>query len=114
MSVTIYHNPRCRKSREGLEYLRSKGIEPEIRTYISDPMSVDEFGLLMSKLNSKAADMIRTQEEIYRKELKGKDFTDEEWMLIILEEPKLLKRPIVVKGNRAIWADPAQNIDQLI
>lgn len=114
MSFTIYHNPRCKKSRAGLAYLESKGIEAEVRNYFNDPLSMDEMKVLLSKLNLPAQEIVRTQEEAWRKGLKGKNFTQDEWIHIILENPKLLKRPIVVRDNKAIWADPAEKIDQLL
>ena len=113
MSFTIYHNPRCRKSRAGLEFLQSKGITTEVRTYLRDSLTLDELKLLFSKLNLAPAEMIRTQEEAFKKELKGKSFTDDEWLRIIIENPKLLKRPIVVKENKAVWGDPVEELDVL-
>lgn len=65
---------------------------------------------ILMKLNSRPQDMIRTQEAIYKSDFKGKDFTDEEWIRIMIENPKLIKRPIVVKDNKAIWGDPADNL----
>ncbi len=108
--ITIYHNPRCKKSRAGLEYLKSKGVDFEIREYLKEPLTEEELEVLLIKLNKKPADMIRTQEAVFRQNFKGKEFTDDEWIKIIIENPKLLKRPIVVKDNKAVWGDPAENI----
>jgi len=113
MKYTIYHNPRCRKSRAGLEYLKNKGVEAEVRLYLSEPLDLKEFELLLAKLNLPASEMIRTQEEVYKNEYKGKNFTEDEWKRIILKHPNLLKRPIVVRDNKAVWGDPVENIDPL-
>lgn len=111
--IKIYHNPRCRKSREGLSYLQSKNIEFKVVDYIKDGIEKSELQLILQKLNLKPGDIIRTQEEEYKKNLKNKKFTDNEWVTILCENPKLLQRPIVIKDNRAVLAIPPENIDQL-
>lgn len=110
----IYHNPRCKKSRAGLQYLQEKGIEPEIFEYLKNPLTEEELKDLLVRLHKKPIDVIRTQEEVYRKEFKGKNFTDDEWVKIMLENPKLIHRPIVVKGPKAVIGDPAENIDVIL
>lgn len=110
---TIYHNPRCKKSRAGLQFLKDKNVDFSVVEYLKNPLTEDELKTLLSKLNMKPFDMVRTQEAIYKSDFKGKNFTDDEWVKIIVENPKLLKRPIVVKGNKAVWGDPAENIEQL-
>ena len=65
------------------------------------------------KLNTKPFEMVRTQEAIYKSDFKGKNFADEEWIKIILENPKLIKRPIIEKNNKAVWADPPEEMDPL-
>jgi arsenate reductase len=111
--IKIYHNPRCKKSRAGLEYLKGKGVDFEIIEYLKNPISEDEFKDVLMKLNLRPQDMIRTQEDIYKKQFKGKNFTDDEWVKIMVENPKLIKRPIVVKDYKAVWADPPENMDEL-
>ena len=110
---TIYHNPRCRKSRAGLEYVKSKSNEVEVVEYLKEPFTEDGFKKLLMKLNKKPIDMVRTQEAIYKSDFKGKNFTDDEWVKIILENPKLIKRPIVVKNNKAVWGNPVEELDVL-
>lgn len=111
--ITIYHNPRCRKSRAGLEHLKTKTQDFEIVDYIKNPISYDTIKYLLMKLNKKPQDMIRTQEAVYKQNFKGKNFTEEEWIKIMEENPKLIKRPIVVRGNKAVLGDPAEDIDSL-
>ena len=111
--ITIYHNPRCRKSRAGLEYLKSKTSDFEIREYLKKPLSKEELSDILVKLNLKPLNIVRTQEEVYKKQLKGKQFNDNEWIEIILENPKLLQRPLVVKDYKAVLAQPPENIDKL-
>lgn len=107
----IYHNPRCRKSRAGLQYLKEKGVEIELIEYLKNPLKESELKDLLVRLHKKPTDIIRTQEAIYKSDFKGKNFTDDEWVKILLEYPKLIQRPIVVKGPKAVIGDPADEID---
>ncbi len=111
---TIYHNPRCKKSRAGLQYLQSRGIEPDIVEYLKEPFSEPELKDLLAKLGKKPAEMIRTREEEYKTDLKGKKLSEDEWIKVMVDNPKLIHRPIVVKGTKAVLGDPAQNIDSLL
>jgi len=112
--LRFYHNPYCRKSRAGLQYLKDKNQPLEVIEYLKKPLSEKEFERLLIKLNKKPTEVIRTQEEYYRKNLKGKNFNDYEWVRIILENPKLLHRPIVESQYKAVIGDPVENIDVLI
>jgi arsenate reductase len=111
--ITIYHNPRCRKSRAGLAYLESKGVEFTLRNYFKEPFTEEELKEVLKKLGLPAREMIRTQEAEYKQLYKGKDLSEEEWIRAILEHPKLFKRPVVVKDDKAVWADPPENMDTL-
>lgn len=112
--ITIYHNPRCRKSREGLEYLKSKCPEFQVVEYLKNPMSRATFKDLLMKLNKGPKELIRTQEDVYKERFHGKDFTDEEWITILLENPKLIQRPIVVRGYKAVIGQPREAINELL
>lgn len=112
--VTIYHNPRCKKSREGLAYLKSRTDAMVIREYLRDLLSSDELDEILLKSGLKPIDLVRKQEEIFKNELKGRHFTDNEWKKIILENPKLLVRPIVVGKYRAVIAQPAGKVDEVL
>jgi arsenate reductase (glutaredoxin) len=113
-TVKIYHNNRCRKSRAGLEFLQNKGIQPEIIDYINAPLKEDEIASLLKLLGKKPMELVRTQEDFYKKELKNKNLTDTQWIKILSENPKLIKRPIVVKGKKAVWGDPPTEIDNVL
>ncbi|MBN2610945.1 MAG: hypothetical protein JXB00_05270 [Bacteroidales bacterium] len=112
--LKIYHNPRCRKSREGLQYLNDKKLEFEVVDYLKDLFSKDDLKKILMKLNKKPEEIIRTQEEYYRKELKGKKFTYEEWIEILAENPKLIQRPIVEGKYKAVIAQPPEKADEVL
>lgn len=111
--IKVYHNPRCKKSRAGLQYVQEHTDDFEIVEYLKNPIDVGELNNLLIKLNKKPCDIIRTQEAIYKSNFKGKNFTDEEWVKIMVENPKLIKRPIVVRDNKAVWGDPAEELSVL-
>lgn len=111
--IKVYHNPRCRKSRSGLEYLKQKGVEFEVVEYMKQSFTIASLKELLAKLNLQPQEIIREQETIYKKQFKGKNFTGEEWIKILIENPCLIKRPIVVKDYKAVWADPPENIEIL-
>jgi arsenate reductase (glutaredoxin) len=112
--VTIYHHPKCRKSREGLEYLKSRTSEVKVREYLSNMLTSPELDEILLKSGLKPFDLVRQQEEVFKRELKGRHFTDEEWKKIILENPKLLVRPIVVGKYKAVLAQPASKADEVL
>lgn len=112
--MVIYHNPRCKKSRAGLAFLQENGIEPEIRLYLTDPLSEEELKRLLMKLNMPASELVRTQEEQYKKQLKGLKLNEDEWISIYLENPKLIRRPIIEDKYKAVIGDPAENIQPLL
>lgn len=111
---TVYHNPKCRKSRAGLQYLIDKKIDHKVVEYLKIPLTEPELSQILIKLNKKPVEVLRTQEDVFKEQFKGKKFNDEEWVKIICENPKLLQRPIVEGKYKAVIADPADEIDRLI
>lgn len=115
MSYKIYHNTRCKKSRNGLQYLEEKGINPEIVEYLKDnPFTFDSLKEIVLKLGIKPQELIRTQEAEYKQNYKGKDFSNDEWIKILVENPKFIRRPIIVKGDKAVVGDIVEHIDPLL
>ncbi len=112
--ITIYHNPKCRKCREGLDYLKARTDTYAIREYLRDYLTPDELEEILLKSGLKPVDLVRKQEELFKKELKGKHFAHEEWKRIILENPRLLVRPVVVGKYKAVVAQPAERIDEVL
>lgn len=113
--ITIWHNPRCRKSREGLKFLQAKGIEPEIYEYLKSGFDANELVEIINKTGQQLKDFIRTQEADYKAlELNGKDLTIEEFAEIATKYPKLLQRPIVIRGEKAVLGLPADRIEKIL
>jgi arsenate reductase len=112
--IRIYHNPRCRKSRAGLKHLQEKGIDFEVVEYLKNPLTEKELETLLVKLNLKPEGIVRKQEEYYKKNLKGKQFNDHEWIRILSENPKLIMRPIVERDYKAVIGDPVDNIETFL
>lgn len=112
--ITIYHNPRCKKSRAGLQFISDKTTDFEIKEYLKeDVFTVESLTQLLNLLGKSPMEMIRKQEEGFKKQIKGKDFSKEELIQKMVDNPKLINRPIVVKDGKAIWGDPAEELEQL-
>jgi len=114
MSVKIYHNPRCRKSREGLEILGSSGCEFEVVEYLKNIPTEEELAMVIEKLGMNPEELVRTGESIYKEKFKGKSMTDEQWVKAMVEHPKLIQRPILVSGNKAILGRPPEQFNKLL
>ena len=113
--LVIYHNPRCSKSRQTLEIVKSKNIEPTIVLYLIDKLSKDEIKNLLLKLGLSIREILRTGEEEYKKNnLQNKNLSNEKLIEFLIKFPKLLQRPIVIKNNKAIIARPPENIFNLL
>ena len=112
--VTIYHNPRCRKSREALNALEEKGIEFQVIQYLKEPLTEAKLKDLLSKLDMKPADLIRKNEAVWKSDYKGQKLTNTDLIQAMTKHPKLIERPIVVKGSKAIVARPAERLSELL
>ena len=113
MSVTIYHNPRCSKSRQTLELIREKGVEPQIVEYLETPPSAAELKNILSKLGMSAAEIVRTKEA--KEEGINVSALDNDALIEALAaHPRAIERPIVVKDAKAVMGRPPQNVINLI
>lgn len=116
MSVVIYHNPRCSKSRQTLELLEQNGVTPEVVKYLDNPLNVDELKALYAQLGfSSVRDMMRTKESEYKElGLDAESVTDEQLFEAMAQTPKLFERPVVVANGKAkIGRPPEQVLDIL-
>ncbi|GJM29122.1 MAG: arsenate reductase (glutaredoxin) [Cyclobacteriaceae bacterium] len=112
--LTVFHNPRCRKSREALSLLEDANHDIEIREYLKHPPTTAELTLLLKKLGLRPLDLIRTGEKLFRENYKGKDLADSDWIKIMVNNPILIERPIVIKGQKAVIGRPPENILTLL
>jgi arsenate reductase (glutaredoxin) len=111
--ITIYHNPRCTKSREGLCELKLLNEQLTIRKYLDEPFSKEELIDVINKLGIKPIALVRTKESIWMENFKCKVLSDDEIIDAMLTNSKLIERPIVVKGNKAVIARPNENINKI-
>jgi arsenate reductase (glutaredoxin) len=107
-AFTIYHNPRCGKSRAALGILTGHGIEPTIVEYLKTPLDRDQLRALLKKLGLKPEQIVRKGEDVYKRAYASKTMTDDEWL------DALVERPIVVKGNRAVVGRPPEKVTELL
>ena len=115
MTVRIYHNPRCSKSRQTLKLIQDAGVEPEIVEYLNTPPSTRELGQLLKKLGMEPRELMRKGEAVYKElGLAKRELSRKEAIDLMHEHPKLIERPIVVKGDRAVLGRPPENVSELL
>lgn len=112
-AITLYHNPRCSKSRQALALLQDKGVEPEVVEYLKTPPSRAELAAIVKKLGVKPEAIVRTGEDVYKSKYKGKAMTDAQWLDALAADPILIERPIAVKGDKAVMGRPPENVLKL-
>ena len=113
-NIQIWHNPRCSKSRSALELLQTKGIDANVVKYLETIPTKEQLKDVLSKLKISAKELLRTGEDIY-KELNLKDINDEEKLIeIMVQNPILIERPIIIRENKAVIARPIENLEELL
>lgn len=113
--LTIYHNPRCSKSRQTLEILEDKGLKPEIKLYLEDVPSSDELKSILKKLGMKARELMRIKEEEYRiNHLDDDKLSEEQLINAMIRYPKLIERPIVVANEKAVIGRPPESVFDIL
>ena len=112
---TIYHNPRCSKSRQTLQILRDKGIEPSIVEYLKTPLKKEELKKISTSLGLRPKEFVRKNESDFRdKGLTGNLEDDEKMIKAMAAYPKIIERPIVVLKSKAVIGRPPENVLKLI
>lgn len=115
MDVTIYHNPRCSKSRQTLDLLRENGVEPLIIEYLKTPPSAAQIAEILEKLGRKPRELMRTKEAEYKEQgLDDSSLGDDALINAMAETPKLMERPIVVKGGKAAVGRPPESVLEIL
>lgn len=106
----IYHNPRCRKSREALELLQAKNEDIEIIKYLEEPLSKTSLKALIELLGIRPIQLVRKGESVWKSDFKDKELSDSEVIDALLKHPKLMERPIVVKNKKAVIGRPLEDV----
>ncbi|GAB2191076.1 arsenate reductase (glutaredoxin) [Sessilibacter sp. MAH1] len=113
--MKIYHNPRCSKSRNTLQIIEEAGIEPEVILYLQTPPSAEDIKDLLTKLGMSARDLLRKGEDDYKaNNLSDESLSEDQLIQFMVQYPKLIERPIVVKGNKAVLGRPPENVQALL
>lgn len=112
--IQIYHNPRCSKSREGLQILKDSNEEFEVVEYLKTPLTRQELTELIKKLGIDPLDLVRKNEAVWKENYKGKDLLDSQIIETMVNHPNLIERPIVVNGKKAIVGRPPTLIKDIL
>ena len=112
--ITIYHNPRCGKSRDCLAFLETSDKKFEIIKYLETPLTFNELEEIIQKLKINPIELIRKNETIWKENFKGKELSDSEIIQTMVDYPILMERPIVVYNDKAIIARPLEKINEII
>ena len=112
--LTIYHNPRCAKSRETLKIIQDSGQEVKVIEYLKTPPAITELKEILTKLGINAEALVRKGEAAYKENFKGKALSEEEWLQALVDYPKLIERPIVIKGDQAVIGRPPENVKAVL
>jgi len=112
--MKIYHNPRCSKSRQTLQLINESDKEVEIIEYLNTPPTFDELKSIIDQLGIAPEQLLRKNEAIFKEQFKGKSYSDDEWIQIMIDHPKLIERPIVVEGKKVVLGRPPENVLNLL
>ena len=114
MDYTIYHNNRCRKSREALQYLTENNIPHKIVHYLETPLNAEELKEILNALGHSADQLLRKQETIWKSEYKHRTLDEDALIQAMVDHPKLIERPIVSSGKKAVVARPIEKLHQFL
>jgi arsenate reductase len=112
--ITIYHNSRCSKSRQGVCFLEETKTDFKIINYLENTPTQEELKELLSKLKIPAIELVRKKESIWLEKFKDKNLNEEDIIQAMVDFPKLIERPIVVNGNKAVIARPTEKIKEIL
>ncbi|ATX82868.1 arsenate reductase [Mariprofundus ferrinatatus] len=114
MSVKVYHNPRCSKSRQTLALIRERGVEPEIIEYLNTPPTEAELDRILNMLGMEPAGLMRKTEAEYKEHFKAADLNRSDAIALMVKYPKVIERPIVVNGDRAAIGRPPESVLEIL
>ncbi|MBN2871266.1 MAG: arsenate reductase (glutaredoxin) [Campylobacterales bacterium] len=112
--MIIWHNPKCSKSREALKLLEEKGVDINVVRYIEETPTRDEIAALLTMLGVSARELMRTKEELYKELALAKETDEKKLIDALAEHPRLIERPILIKGNRAVIGRPVEKVIEFL
>lgn len=112
--ITIYHNPRCSKSRQSIAFMEQEGVAYKIIKYLDADLNETDLKAILQKLNYAPIQLVRTKDSLWKDNFEHHNYEDEEIIKIMVKNPQLIERPIVVNGSRAIIARPTEKINELL
>ena len=113
-TLTIFHNPRCSKSRAACALIAESGVEATVIDYLTMPPSRDELRVLLAKLGMRASEIVRRGEAVFKENYQGRELSEEQWLDALIAQPILIERPIVVRGERAVIGRPPEKVLELL
>ncbi|MBT8244839.1 MAG: arsenate reductase (glutaredoxin) [Winogradskyella sp.] len=112
--IQILHNPRCKKSREGLQFLEDNNVDFEIIKYLDNKLSESELDVIITKLKIAPIALVRKNEAIWKSDYKGKELSNSEIIKAMIAHPKLIERPIIINKNKAVVGRPTETIKTIL
>ena len=112
--IEIIHNPHCSKSRAALSFLKESGLDVKEIRYLEEPLNEEQLRDILKKLGIPPYDLVRKNEAVFKDEFKDKALTDEEWIKAMGKYPRLIERPIVINGDRAVVGRPLEKVEEII
>ena len=110
MSLTLYHNPRCRKSREAFQYLEENNLSFEIVKYLEHSFDKNTLSDVLKKIDRKPSEILRKNEVLWKNQYASKNLSEDKILELLVNEPKLIERPIVTAANKGVLARPIENL----
>ena len=113
-NITIWHNPRCSKSRQALALLEAAGVNPEVVKYLENPPAKTELEAALKKLQISPAELVRREEAVFKTLMLSEKSSDQEWISAMVNNPILIERPVIMNDDRAVIGRPPENVRELL
>ena len=114
MILTVYHNPRCRKSREAIKYLEDKGVSFNVIKYLEQSFDKNTLVEVLKKIEKKPSDILRKNEVLWKQEYAPKNLSEDQILQLMVEQPKLIERPIITSSDKGVLARPIENLMEFL
>ena len=114
MTLTVYHNPRCRKSREAIKYLEDNGVSYDVIKYLEQSFDKNKLAEVLEKIEKKPSEIVRKSDALWKQEYATKNLTEDQILLLLVEQPKLIERPIITSTYKGVLARPIENLREFL